>query len=78
MTTETTREAAQAAPDMEAVRAFELDRDSSVMLTCPDCGELFWLSQGEDAETLGDVIDAVAAHECRGYDPYGSGEGQPS
>jgi hypothetical protein len=76
--TETTQETAQAAPDMEAVRAFELDRHSSVMLTCPDCDELFWLSQGEDAETLGDVIDAVAAHECRGYAPYGSGERQPS
>ena len=69
MSTETTQEAAQAAPDMEAVRAFELDRDSSVMLCCPDCEEFLWLSQGGDAETLGDVIDAVAAHECRGYDP---------
>lgn len=49
---------------MDGIRAFGIDDDSSVMLRCPDCDELLWLTNPEDVSTLGDVIDAVTAHQC--------------
>lgn len=42
---------------------FELDRDSSVMYSCPDCEGLLWLDS-EDAPTLGDVVKAASEHKC--------------
>ena len=67
--TETTTAAA------ETARAFKLDPDAWVDITCPECdhtvsitdGNVFQIAVGEpltaDA-TLGDLIDAASAHVC--------------
>jgi hypothetical protein len=50
---------------MERLRAFTLDRYDSLTLDCPDCEEPLYLSaQSGGIKDLGDVIDAVAAHQC--------------